>query len=110
MKQEHEMTPGVLVSGEVLSAGDARARVAVLEAELADYERLQAETERLQAECALLRAAIRRLCNIYVVDDYYDGQLREDRLEAAVNRAIDAALAQQGKDCQHKIEVTNEPI
>ena len=36
MKQEHEMTPGVLVSGEVLSAGDARARVAVLEAELAE--------------------------------------------------------------------------
>lgn len=40
-------------------------------------------------ECAQLRAAIRRLCNIYVVDDYYMGQLREERLEAAVNRAID---------------------
>lgn len=36
-----------------------------------------------------LRAAIRRLCNIYVVDDYYMGQLREERLEAAVNRAIE---------------------
>lgn len=36
MKQEHEMTPGVLVSGEVLSAGDARARVAVLEDEVAE--------------------------------------------------------------------------
>ena len=40
MKQEHEMTPGVLVSGEVLSAGDARARVAVLEAELAELRKL----------------------------------------------------------------------
>jgi hypothetical protein len=39
MKQEHEMTPGVLVSGEVLSAGDARARVAVLEAELAELRK-----------------------------------------------------------------------
>lgn len=47
-----------------------------------------------RAECALLRAAIRRLCNIYVVDDYYDGQLREERLEAAVNQAIDAAIAE----------------
>lgn len=39
MKQEHEMTPGVLVSGEVLSAGDARARVAVLEAEVAELRK-----------------------------------------------------------------------
>lgn len=50
------------------------------------------ELEALQAECAQLRAAIRRLCNIYVVDDYYDGQLREGRLDESVNRAIDAAM------------------
>lgn len=42
-----------------------------------------------RAESTLLRAAIRRLCNIYVVDDYYMGQLREERLDAAVNRAIE---------------------
>lgn len=42
-----------------------------------------------RAESELLRAAIRRLCNIYEVDDYYMGQLREGRLEAAVNRAIE---------------------
>lgn len=54
-----------------------------LRARLSDYE-------ALQAECELLRAAIRRLCNIYVVDDYHEGQLREERLEAAVNRAINA--------------------
>lgn len=47
------------------------------------------QVDTLQAECALLRAAIRRMCNIYVVDDYYMGQLREERLEAAVNRAIE---------------------
>lgn len=56
------------------------------------------QIEQLETECAQLRAAIRRLCNIYVVDDYYDGQLREERLEAAVNRAIDAALAKQGEE------------
>lgn len=45
-----------------------------------------------RAECARLRAAIRRLCNIYVVDDYYEGHLRDERLEAAVNRAINAVM------------------
>lgn len=48
-----------------------------------------AERDQLRAECELLRAAIRRLCNIYVVDDYYDGQMREDRLDEAVSRAIE---------------------
>lgn len=48
--------------------------------------------EKLQAENAQLRAAIRRLCNMYEVDDYYMGQLREERLEDAVNRAINAAI------------------
>lgn len=47
------------------------------------------DCERLQAECELLRAAIRRLCNLYEVDDYYMGRLREERLEAAVNQAIE---------------------
>lgn len=51
------------------------------------------ENEALQDEYGLLRAAIRRLCNIYVVDDYYEGQLREESLDAAVSQAIDAALA-----------------
>lgn len=36
MKQEHEMTPGVLISGDDMSAGDYKARCAVLEAELAE--------------------------------------------------------------------------
>lgn len=52
---------------------------------LSAYEALQAESEKL-------RAAIRRLCNIYVVDDYYEGHLRDERLEAAVNRAINAVM------------------
>ena len=50
-----------------------------------------AELEALQAECDQLRAAIRRLCDIYVVDDYYMGALREERLVKAVERAINAA-------------------
>lgn len=58
-----------------LNDGDALIR-------LSDYEAMQAEN-------ALLRASIRRLCNIYVVDDYYDGQMREERLEATVNWAIE---------------------
>lgn len=45
-----------------------------------------------QTDVAHLRAAIRRLCNIYVVDDYYDGQMREERLDEAVNRAINAVM------------------
>lgn len=39
MKQEHEMTPGVLVSGDDMSAGDYKARCAVLEAELAELRK-----------------------------------------------------------------------
>ena len=51
---------------------------------LSDYQ-------RLQAECENLRKAIRRLCNIYVVDDYYSGDIREEQLSRSVERAIDAA-------------------
>lgn len=39
MKQEHAMTPGVLVSGSDMSAGDYKARCAVLEAELAELRK-----------------------------------------------------------------------
>jgi len=52
---------------------------------LADYE-------RLQAECEKLRKAVRRLCNIYAVDDYYSGDTREEQLNRAVEWAIDAAI------------------
>lgn len=51
----------------------------------------------LKAECEKLRAAIRHLCNIYVVDDYYDGQLREEHLDMAVTRAINAVMAGIGE-------------
>lgn len=54
-----------------------------------DFPDMVRRCEKLQAENALLRAAIRRLCNLYEVDDYYMGQLREDRLDAAVNQAIE---------------------
>lgn len=47
------------------------------------------ENEALQAECEKLRKAIRRLCNIYVVDDYYSGDLREERLNQAVTAAME---------------------
>lgn len=59
---------------------------------LADYQRLQADHERLQAECEKLRKAVRRLCNIYAVDDYYSGDTREEQLNRAVEWAIDAAI------------------
>lgn len=48
------------------------------------------EYEALQAECEKLRAALKRLCNIYIVDDYYSGEERERRLDEAVRRSIDA--------------------
>ena len=57
-----------------------------------------AELEALQAECDQLRAAIRRLCDIYVVDDYYMGALREERLVKAVERAINAARCIAGDE------------
>ena len=49
----------------------------------------------LQAECEKLRKAIRRLCNIYVVDDYYSGDLREELLDRAVERSIDKAMQEE---------------
>ena len=39
--------------------------------------------------CERLRKAIRRLCNIYVVDDYYSGDLREERLNQAITAAME---------------------
>ena len=48
---------------------------------LSDYE-------ALQDECEKLRKAIRRLCNIYIVDDYYSGELREEMLDQVVERAV----------------------
>lgn len=51
-----------------------------------------------RAESELPRAAIRRLCNIYVVDVYYRGEYREQRLDRAVNRAIDAATQEVSHD------------
>lgn len=58
-------------------------------AELAGFIHDDKARSSVMTESKLLRAAIRRLCNIYVVDDYYMGQLREERLEAAVNRSIE---------------------
>lgn len=104
LASRHNNAPCVLTDGPAEFNDVALVR-------LSDYEALQADRDQqydmkvkareqrdavtaklkaLQAECAQLRAAIRRLCNIYVVDDYYMGQLREERLDAAVNRAIDA--------------------
>lgn len=42
-----------------------------------------------------LLAAIRRLCNIYVVDGYYEGEMREKLLDKAVNRAIERGKEKQ---------------
>ena len=102
MKQEHEMTPGVLVSGDDMSAGDYKARCAVLEAELADHERLQAEAERLQAWCEKLRNLLRHAQPIirahaeasHLLDGF---RPRRNQWDDLVER-IDAALARQGKE------------
>lgn len=84
---------------------------------LEDYEALQAECEEelfrvrqdrdthfgemmraleqadaMKAEREKLHKTIQRLCNIYVVDDYYSGGLREEQLNRAVERAIAAAM------------------
>lgn len=82
---------------------------------LSDYEALQAEfvirLDELSArnyelrmglaektsECEKLRKAVRRLCNLYVVDDYYFGDMREVQLSRAVEWAL-AAHRKQGGD------------
>lgn len=107
MKQEHEMTPGVLVSGDDMSAGDYKARCAVLEAELANHKRLQAETERLQAEAASAR--IVELLNRIVpridaggpnpIDpDMHHCEWTLHRERERIHAEFAEALAQQGKD------------
>lgn len=47
------------------------------------------QLDEVIAERYQLRAAIRRLCSIYVVDDYYSGEERERRLDESEQRAID---------------------
>lgn len=71
MKQEHAMTPGVLVSGSDMSAGDYKARCAVLEEEVADHKRLQAEAKRLQA--------------VHAADKYLIDQLYRQRDDYAMH-------------------------
>lgn len=109
MKQEHEMTPGVLVSGDDMSAGDYKARCAVLEAEMADHERLQAETERLQAARAAGKARIAELESalgdlLAIVSDstgvvgyHLNGAVAEWG-DFDVISAASAALARHGKE------------
>jgi|SRR5690554_1360673 len=62
------------------------------DAHFGELMRSLAQVDAMKAECEKLHKAIRRLCNIYVVDDYYSGDLREERLNQAVDRAIDKAM------------------
>lgn len=75
--------------------GNAQLTEALLAAE-DRAERVEIENAALTAENERLHKAIRRLCNIYVVDDYYSGDLREERL----NQAIDAAMQEDDHDNQ----------
>ena len=121
LESRHNNAPCILTDGPAEFNDVALVR-------LADYEALQAaheeelfqvrqdrdahfgelmraleQVDALQAECEKLRAALRRLCNIYVVDDYYSGDLREEMLGQAVERAIDAAIM---KEASHGTEVS----
>jgi len=123
MKQEHEMTPGVLVPDD-MSAGDYKARCAVLEAELADLRgRVCVPDVSTMARVLSDRSA--DACNIDRTDNWamYGGEYIEDvqamlaapapvervavwveKLPVPTNGAcaqlarIDAALARQGKE------------
>lgn len=53
--------------------------------------------ETVQAECDILRAALRNICNIYVIDDYYNGKLREEMLDKAVDWAINEVMEKENK-------------
>jgi len=61
---------------------------------------LLSDYEALQVECRRLHAAIRRLCNIYEVEVRLDGEKREMYLDAAVKKAIDAAVGEDSHDHQ----------
>ncbi len=66
-------------------AAAIQADVAMAYRRCAEYKK---ELDALQVECEKLRKAVRNMCNLYAVDDYYSGDLREERL----NQAIDAAM------------------
>lgn len=107
LESRHNNAPCVLTDGPAEFNDVALVRLADCEALQAAHEeelfqvrqdrdahfgemmRALEQVDAMKAESELLRAAIRRLCNIYVVDDYYMGQLREERLDEAVNRAIE---------------------
>ena len=56
----------------------AKGRIAEFEKRLAEAEAKLTETEK----------ALRWACNTYIVDDYYTGDLRNERLERAVRRVM----------------------
>lgn len=59
------------------------------DAHLGEMMRALEQVDAMKAECETLHKAIRRLCNIYVVDDYYSGDLREERLNQAITAAME---------------------
>jgi len=85
-----ECDHGAWVSLEDYEALQAECRI--LESELATVKKVAHGNVDLLDECEKLRKAIRRLCNIYIVDDYYSGDLREELLDRAVERSVDKAI------------------
>lgn len=122
MRQEHEMTPGVLISGDDMSAGDYKARCSVLDQRVLELEAERADLildkarldflDRMNAALnqrygtsykwkLILSPNVVRLMtgmqnNGYVGDvDLNDSNANG---EQSCRHAIDAALARQGKE------------
>ena len=65
-------------NGQLVYYGDHKLIVEKLEKRLAEAEAKLTETEN----------GLRWACNTYIVDDYYTGDLRNERLERAVRRVM----------------------
>lgn len=70
---------------------EANARIDELETKEALYDEHSDAVKKclaLNKQLVATEKALRWACNIYIVDDYYTGDLRKERLEIAVNYAM----------------------
>ena len=69
----------------------AKARIAELEIKESMYDEHSDAVKKclaLNKQLVATEKALRWACNTYIVDDYYTGDLRKERLERAVNYAM----------------------
>lgn len=78
----------------------ANARIDELETKEALYDEHSDAVKKclaLNKQLAATEKALRWACNVYIVDDYYTGDLRKERLERSVRYAMKEANGSEGK-------------